>query len=382
MSPFLKVKSEVKLVLRARRSIQRLKKNRKGPVTVFLILGTIVEVKNGGFILKFESIEKAFQLLDETANIIEQECNCTYLEALAETAENIFHQAILQEDVSEMTKRRLLKQYDSVSFTQFDSETIRKAYQLAILKGMKKNTQANHQMTPDSIGLFISYLVRKCMEGQEHFRLFDPAVGTANLLLTILQQFDREMITSIGIDVDDLLVKLAYSGANLMEYSIELYNGDSIRPLIIDPVDVVVSDLPIGYYPDDERAKEFDVKSDSEEEHTYAHHLIIEQSVRHLKDGGYGIFIVPNSIFQSSQATLLQQFLKKDTYIQGLVALPISLFKNENAAKSVLIVQKKKENLQPPKNALLVQLPKMSDAHAMQNILKQMDQWFKEEKQK
>lgn len=332
--------------------------------------------------MKFESIEKAFQLLDETANIIEQECNCTYLEALAYTAENIFQQAILQDDVSEMTKKRLHKLYDSVSFSQFDSETIRKAYQLAILKGMKQNTQANHQMTPDSIGLFISYLVRKCMENKKEFVLFDPAVGTANLLLTILQQFDKEEIYGIGIDVDDLLVKLAYSSANLMEYSLELYNGDSIKPLLIDPVDVVVSDLPVGYYPDDERASEFQVKSDTDEEHTYAHHLLIEQSVRHLKEGGYGIFIVPNSIFQSSQSSLLQQFLKKETYIQGLVALPISLFKNENSAKSVLIVQKKKEDIQPPKNALLVQLPKLSDARAMQSILKQMDDWFKVEKSK
>lgn len=329
--------------------------------------------------MKFESIEKVFQLLDQTAVIIEEECDCTYLEALAETAENIFHNSILQEDLSEMTKKRLLKQYDTISFKQFDGETIRKAFQLAILKGMKQNTQSNHQMTPDSIGLFVSYLVRKCTEGKEQFRLFDPAVGTGNLLFTILQQFEKETIESIGCDVDDTLVKLAYSGANLVQCPVELYNGDSIKPLLIDPVDIVVSDLPVGYYPDDVRANDFEVKA--EEEHTYAHHLFIEQSVGHLKAGGYGIFIIPNSIFESSQATLLQSFLKKHTHIQGLIALPLSLFKNEAAAKSILLVQKKNDDLKAPKNALLVQLPKMSDASAMQNILKQMDEWFKSEKE-
>ncbi|MGM9924624.1 MAG: class I SAM-dependent methyltransferase [Bacillus sp. (in: firmicutes)] len=328
--------------------------------------------------MKFESIEKAFQLLDQTALIIEEECHCTYLEALAETAENIFQRSILQEDVSEMTKKRLLKQYDSIPFEQFDAETIRKAFQLAILKGMKQNTQSHHQMTPDSIGLFVSYLVRKCMEGKESFRVLDPAVGTGNLLFTILQQFKKEEIASIGCDVDETLVKLAYSGANLMQCAVELYNGDSIKPLLIDPVDLIVSDLPVGYYPDDARAQEFEVKAD--DEHTYAHHLLIEQSVRHLNEGGYGIYIIPNSIFESAQATLLQQFLKNHTHIQGLVALPASLFKNEAAAKSILIVQKKKDGLSAPKNALLVQLPNMSDSTAMRNILKKMDEWFKAEK--
>ena len=342
------------------------------------LLCTIGTERTEVFNLKLERIEQAFQLLDSTAIIIENECNCTYLEALAETAENIFHQAILQDDISEMTKKRLLKQYENVSFMQFDEETKRKAYQLAILKGMKKSTQPNHQMTPESIGLFVSYLVRKFMSNQQQFTLLDPAFGTGNLILTILQQFNKEYIHAIGCEVDDLLVKLAYSGANLLQYPVELYNGDSIKPLLIDPVDMVVSDLPVGYYPDDVRANDFEVKAD--DEHTYAHHLLIEQSVNHLKEGGYGIFIVPNSIFESGQATLLQQFLKKHCHIQGLVALPASLFKTEQAAKSILMIQKKKEGVQTPKNALLVQLPNLSDGYAMQAILKKMDEWFKAEK--
>ena len=330
--------------------------------------------------MKFESIEQAFQLFEQTSNVIGQECNCTYLEALAETADNIFHHSILQEELSEMTKKRLLKQYDQVDFSQLDEETTRKAFQLAILKGMKENTQPNHQMTPDTIGLFISYLVRKFMGEKKQFRLFDPSIGTGNLVFTIMQQLKDYDIHAIGIDIDDVLVKLAYSGANLLQQPLELYTGDSLKPLFIDPVEMVVSDLPIGYYPDDERASEFEVCASDSEEHTYAHHLLIEQSIRHLADGGYGIYIVPNSLFESAQSVLLNQYLKQATFIQGLVALPLNLFKNEAAAKSVLIVQKKKEGIQQPKQALLAQLPHFSNAKAMNQMLQQMDEWFKAEK--
>ncbi|MBD3110467.1 class I SAM-dependent methyltransferase [Bacillus sp. AGMB 02131] len=330
--------------------------------------------------MKFESIEQAFELFEQTANVIEQECNCTYLEALAETADNIFHHSILQEELSEMSKKRLLKQYDQADFSQLDEETTRKAFQLAILKGMKDNIQPNHQMTPDTIGIFVSYLVRKFMGDNKRFRLFDPAIGTGNLVFTIMQQLKECDIHAIGIDVDDVLIKLAYSGANLLQQPLELYTGDSMKPLFIDPVDVVVSDLPVGYYPDDERASEFEVSASDSEEHTYAHHLLIEQSIKHLAEGGYGIYIVPNSLFESAQSVLLNQYLKKATYIQGLVALPLNLFKNESAAKSVLIVQKKKEGIQQPKQALLAQLPHFSNAKAMSQMLQQMDEWFKAEK--
>ncbi|MGN1402608.1 MAG: class I SAM-dependent methyltransferase [Bacillus sp. (in: firmicutes)] len=328
--------------------------------------------------LNLDNMEKAFQYIDETAAAIEAECNCTYIEALAETAENIFQGDILQDDLSEMSKARLRKKYESVDFMRLDPTTKRKAFQLAILKGMKQNVQPNHQMTPDTIGIFMSYLVRKFTGGQTQIRLLDPVIGTGNLMFALLEQLkDKDMI-AIGSDIDDLLVKLAYNGANLLEHSIELYNGDSIRPLFIDPADIVVADLPIGYYPDDERAKEFDVCAS--EGHTYAHHLLIEQGIRHLKEGGYGLFIVPNSIFQSEQSPLLQNYLKKTCFIQGMVALPVSMFKNEQSAKSILIVQKKQADVTPPKNALLVQLPKMSDAKAMQHMLSQMDEWFQKEK--
>ena len=328
--------------------------------------------------MNFAVVEKAFHVLDETARIIESECNCTYIEALAETAENIFHDDVLQDELSETTRKRLKKQYGSLAFMDLDAVAKRKAFQLAILKGMKANVQPNHQMTPDSIGLFMGYLVGKLSRKEEKIRLLDPVAGTGNLLFTILEQLKGKYVDAVGCDIDDLLIKLAYNGANLLEYPIELHNGDSIKPMFIDPVDIVTADLPVGYYPDDEQAADYSVKA--EKGHTYAHHLLIEQSVRHLKEGGYGLFIVPNSIFESEQSPLLHSFLKEACYIQGLVALPLSLFKSKQAAKSILIVQKKKEGVEAPKNALLVQLPKMSDSRAMQTILSQMDTWFRTEK--
>jgi len=326
--------------------------------------------------MNISPVEELFTLFNETALILQEELACSYLEALAETGENLFQGAILQEELSELTVKRLKKQYSELSLDNFSNEDIRKAFQLVILKGMKENVQPNHQMTPDSVGMLVGYLVEKFMQ-KPSFRLLDPAVGTGNLLTTVINH-SRKQISSIGVEIDDILIKLAYVNANLQGHPIQFFNQDSLESLFIDPVDAVIADLPIGYYPNDVRAADYQLKSDTG--HSYSHHLFIEQSVRHTNPGGYLFFLVPNGLFESEQAPLLHEYIKDHLYIQGLLQLPTSIFKTKSSAKSILILQKKGDNIQPPKQALLVNLPSLSNAFEMDKILTKMEKWFQENK--
>ncbi|MGJ7912832.1 class I SAM-dependent methyltransferase [Neobacillus sp. LXY-1] len=322
-------------------------------------------------------IEQLFTIFNETALSLQEEVGYSYLEALAETGENIFHGSILQEELSELTVKRLKKQYESLQLERFTKEDIRKAFQLVILKGMKENIQPNHQMTPDSVGMLLSYLVERFVK-EPSFHLLDPAVGTGNLLLTVLNHLQQRNIEAIGIDIDDLLIKLAYINANLQEQPIQFFNQDSLEPLFIEQVDAVIADLPVGYYPNDVRASEFELNADTG--HAYSHHLFIEQGVRYTKPGGYLFFIIPNGLFESDQAGKLHEYLKEHVVIQGLLQFPINMFKNKNSAKSILVLQKKGEKVQPPKQALLVNLPSLSNRNEMDKILLQIEKWFQENK--
>lgn len=327
---------------------------------------------------QISTVEKLFIVIDNTATILKEELSCTYLEAVAETGENLFQNTILQKELSEISKKRLEKEYSHIHLNQCTVEEIRKAYQLAALKGMKEATQPNHEMTPDAVAIFVGYLVSKFTQNWNSFSIFDPAVGTANLLTTVLNQIQSKEITAYGIDVDDLLVKVAYVSANLQQHSIQLYNQDSLVPLYIDPMDVVVCDLPVGFYPNDSGAASFELRA--KEGHSYAHHLFIEQSLKYTKAGGYLFFLVPNHLFSSEYAKELNDYLKEHSVIQGMLQLPLSLFKNEKAAKSIFIIQKKGPEVKAPKQALLANLPKFSNQTAMSGIIKQIDDWFKQEK--
>ncbi|MFT8321677.1 MAG: class I SAM-dependent methyltransferase [Bacillus sp. (in: firmicutes)] len=322
-------------------------------------------------------VEKLFAVFNETATIVKEELDCTYLEALAITGENMFQEAILQENISEYSAKKLKKSYESISLNEYSKEEIRKSFQLAILKGMQENVQANHQMTPDSIGMLIGYLVQKFYR-QPSMQLLDLAVGTGNLLTTVINHQPDKTIKAFGVEIDELLLQLAYINANLQEQPVEFYNQDSLEKLFIDPVDIVVGDLPVGYYPNDIGASEYMLQADNG--HSYAHHLFLEQSINHLKDGGYALCMVPNGLFESEQAAKLHHFFKEKVYIQSILQLPLSLFKNKQAAKSILVLQKKGDGIKAPKQVLLANVPKLSNINQMEKLLSQIDLWIKENK--
>jgi len=324
------------------------------------------------------NVEKLFTVINETAEILKKELGCTYIEAVTETGENLFHNDVIQETVSELSKKKLMDCYKNIHLDSYANEEIRKAYQLAVLKGLKEASHPNHQMTPDTIGLFLSYLINKFLEGQKNIRLLDPAVGTGNLLTTVLNQLNDKKIEASGVDIDDLLLKLACVSANIQQHPIEFFRQDGLKSLFINPVDVVICDLPVGYYPDDLNANQFELKADKG--HSYSHHLFIEQCMKYTKPGGYLFFLIPNNLFETTEAPKLNTFIKKHAFIQGLLQLPLSLFKKDEFAKSIFILQKKSDAVKPPKHALLAELPKFSNKQAMTSIMAQIEEWFQNNK--
>ncbi|PGK38943.1 SAM-dependent methyltransferase [Bacillus anthracis] len=322
-----------------------------------------------------QTVETLFSIFDSSAVVLRKELDVTYLEALVETGDNLFEGAILQEELSESAIERLNREYSTFNEETYKGEEIRKAFQLAILKGMKEGVQANHEMTPDAVGMFMSYLFHKFTQGQNEITVLDPAIGTGNLMTTVFNSAKEGLTMSgFGVEVDEVLIKLALVNANLQKHAIEFFHQDGLAPLYIDPVDAVVSDLPIGYYPNEIGASEYKLKAD--EGMSYAHHLFIEQSVKHTKEGGYLFFLVPNFIFESDQAPKLHAFIKETCFIQGLLQLPVSMFKNEKNAKSIFVLQKKAPSVTMPKQALLVELPKFSNMKAMEDIMDQLNTWF------
>lgn len=312
-------------------------------------------------------VTRLFSSLDQSAAYIAKEEKTSYLEALIQIGPFITDQ-----DMPSTYKKTLNPILDPFWSGTFTKEMVRRAFQLAILKGLKSTEQAHHQVTPDTVALFMGYLAGQLSFKTEALTVLDLAVGSANLITAVLNLIPNEA-QGIGVDVDDLMIQLAMTSANLQQIPLELHHQDAFRPLLIDPVDLVVSDLPVGFYPDKEQAKSFQTVG----EKIYSHYMMIEQTLTHLKPGGYALLMVPNSLFQEDDAHLLHPFIQEESVILGFLQLPTTLFKSMEQGRSILILQKKGQGVQKPDQALLAQLPSFSNKEAFSSMLSQITEWFR-----
>ena len=299
--------------------------------------------------------EKIFSFIDTYANSSQS----LYLEAIIEAC----NKWISREEVPMLSE-------------DVTKEEIRRGLQLAVLKGMKQNAQPHHQMTPDSIGMLIGHIAGKLVDGEHNITLLDPAVGTGNLLYTVMNTIGKN-VTASAVEIDEILIRLSAVTAELLEQPVMFLVQDALRPLLVDPVDITIGDLPVGYYPDDDNAANYRMMPT--EGHAYAHHLFIEQSIKHTKPGGYGIFIIPVNLFESEQTAQLQPFLQKKTIIRAIIQLPASLFQNKAHEKSILILQRPFLEEKPSPDVLLAQVPDMKEKQAMAQFLQEIDEWAAEE---
>lgn len=318
-------------------------------------------------------VEQLYEWMDETTVTIQQYTDETYLESLTEALELLFFQQAYEQQDEVYTRKlqEALKEVQTYSFTKDD---IRSSVQLAMLKGMKNHTQHQHEMTPETIALFIGYLASQLMEGKESVQLFDPACGTGTLLTGVIKQL-TQTVKAYASEVDPTLLPLAVVHANLQKYEVEFFHQDSLRPFLLDPVDLVVVDLPVGYYPDDVQAASFELAA--KEGHSYAHHLFIEQSLKYTVEGGYVLAVIPQFLFESDQSDQLHAFIKGNAHIIGVLELPKTAFSTEQNRKSIFILQKKGPETTGVQQPLLAQIPSFKEIQAMEQIIVQISEWFK-----
>lgn len=322
-----------------------------------------------------EKMEKAFEGNVEAISLLQKSLGISYLDAYVEQIENIvdhFQVRVEDGEPDEATVEQLKTLYAQLQEVTLEPEERRKLSQLLLLKGNSlEPMQANHQLTPDGIGFLFVYLLEQLLD--KEVRLLDPAVGMGNLLLTIMTnlQLAKYTVTGIGVDIDETLLAVAAADAEWTEQPVELFHQDGLQDLLIDPVDAVISDLPVGFYPNDQRAQSF--KTGVAEGHSYAHHLLMEQGMHYVKPGGYGVFLVPSNLLETEQAPELKKWLAESVFLQGLIQLPDELFKSEQSRKSILLVQNREGGLQ--KEVLLAQLTSLKDPKVLQQFFKQFEDW-------
>ena len=287
--------------------------------------------------MNFEKIEKAYGYLLENTQTIQNDLQTNFYDALVE------QNAIYLDGQTELT---LVKENNQrLKDLNLSKEEWRRSFQYLLMKAAQTEPlQANHQFTPDGIGFLLVFLVDQ-LASSDQVDVLEIGSGTGNLAQTLMNNCQRSL-DYLGLEIDDLLIDLAASMAEVMKADVNFAQGDAVRPQVLKESDVIISDLPVGYYPDDAIASRYQVASP--QGHTYAHHLLIEQSLKYLKPGGVAIFLAPNDLLTSEQSPLLKKWMQDHAQVLAMVTLPENLFRSANLAKTIFVLRKQEEAVIQP----------------------------------
>lgn len=314
--------------------------------------------------MNFEKIEKAYGYLLENTQTIQNDLQTNFYDALVE------QNAIYLDGQTELT---LVKENNQrLKDLNLNKEEWRRSFQYLLMKAAQTEPlQANHQFTPDGIGFLLVFLVDQ-LASSDQVDVLEMGSGTGNLAQTLMNNCQRSL-DYLGLEIDDLLIDLAASMAEVMKSDVKFAQGDAIRPQVLKESDVIISDLPVGYYPDDAIASRYQVASP--QGHTYAHHLLIEQSLKYLKPGGVAIFLAPNDLLTSEQSPLLKQWMQDHAQVLAMVTLPENLFRSANLAKTIFVFRKQEEAVVQP---FVYPLTDLQDQEDLMKFRESFQNWNKE----
>ena len=314
--------------------------------------------------MNFEKIEKAYGYLLENTQTIQNDLQTNFYDALVE------QNAIYLDGQTELT---LVKENNQrLKDLNLNKEEWRRSFQYLLMKAAQTEPlQANHQFTPDGIGFLLVFLVDQ-LASSDQVDVLEMGSGTGNLAQTLMNNCQRSL-DYLGLEIDDLLIDLAASMAEVMKADVNFAQGDAIRPQVLKESDVIISDLPVGYYPDDAIASRYQVASP--QGHTYAHHLLIEQSLKYLKPGGVAIFLAPNDLLTSEQSPLLKQWMQDHAQVLAMVTLPENLFRSANLAKTIFVLRKQEEAVVQP---FVYPLTDLQDQADIMKFRESFQNWNKE----
>lgn len=328
-----------------------------------------------------ENFEKVFNQFLQCITVLQDDLNVSFGEALTETFDNIENGKIKVENGApdQATVQKLSKLYQDLNYEKISRKLKVLVFNYLTLKALTEDGRnANQMPTPPALATVIALVMQKILPKNKHLEIVDPAIGTGSLFYSVINQLiaenhSKNNYSLVGIDNDETLLDYADIAAHLNGLDIELYCQDAMTPWMIKPADAIVSDLPVGYYPLDNNAKNFELKADKG--HSYAHFLFVEQIIKNLKPAGYAFLVVPSIMISGQDRDKFMPWLSKKVYLNAVIDLPDEMFKNKFNQKSILVFQNHGESA-VSRDVLLTKLGSLKKEDSLVDLNIKLNEWY------
>jgi site-specific DNA-methyltransferase (adenine-specific) len=327
-----------------------------------------------------KNIENLFNQFLDCVQTLQTALNVNFSDALTETFDNLETGRIKVEmgAPDQKSVAILSKKYAQLHYDQLSKKAKSTVFTLLTLKAINDDGRDVNQMpTPPIISTIIALLVRKFVKKTDA-TILDPAIGSGSLLFSVVNQLissehSQNKYQLEGIDNDEGMLAFADIAAHLQDLKIELYCQDALQPWLCKQPDLIISDLPVGYYPLDNNAAQFENRS--KKGHSIAHLLFIEQIIRNLKADAYAFLVVPNGIMSGQIGADFMPWLGKKAYLQAIIELPDKMFKNKFNQKSILVIQNHGEHARSHE-VLLTKLANLNQEESLLRFNVKLNEWY------
>lgn len=329
-----------------------------------------------------KKIEERYPDFQKSVEVLKNALNVSNISALTETFDNLENDKIkVEEDAPDKkTIKKLTNIYNKLDYDKLDNKLKSEIFSLLTLKAINDDRRNYTQMpTPQIISTIIALIWNKLISADEMENVLDPAIGTGGLLFAVIKQLMQENHSKnnyklFGIDNDEVLLDLADVRAHLEDIDIDLFRQDALDPWLVTTPNIVISDLPVGYYPLDNNAKRFE--NNETEGHSFSHLLFIEQIVNNLAKNGFAFLVVPRLLFTSKNASVFMNWLSKKVNIKMVVELPEEMFASPTQQKSILVFQNH-GNLSKSGEVLVAKLASLENPKSLIEFNTRLNEWIK-----
>ncbi|QNQ82513.1 class I SAM-dependent methyltransferase [Lactobacillus sp. PV037] len=327
-----------------------------------------------------QNLETLYPKFEKAIKILKDDLNVSFSSALTETFDNLENGKIKVEAgaPAKETVAQLTEAYRKLQYEDIPKKEKMQVFTLLALKSISEDGRNYTQMpTPPIIATIIALIWQKIVP-RDFTHVIDPTIGTGNLLYSVIEQLiannhSQNNYQLYGIDNDETLLDLADVGAHLDDLKIELYRQDALDSWMIPKADVILSDLPVGYYPLDNNAQKFELHAN--EGHSLAHKLLIEQIINNLRPDGFAFLVVPKLLFTDDGALTFMPWLAKKVNIQAIIDLPEKMFSKQGHEKSILVFQNHGE-MAKQKEVLVAQLSSLKDPQSLVKFNMRLNDWY------
>lgn len=206
--------------------------------------------------------------------------------------------------------------------------------------------------TSKSISQVVAKILATNIKNQK-LTIYDPAIGTASMTVTLLNNLDTTNITIIGNEINPVAYNVArmnliVHGLKLDQFTIKNINSLDEKWDGQEDADIIAVDPPYSSkwkadpaLLEDSRFKKYGVLPPQ----SRSDFAFLLQGLAHLKENGTMAIVVPHGVlFRSAKEGKIRQQLLEDGNIEAVIGLPSNLAYNTGIPLTILILKKNKTN--------------------------------------